>query len=208
MAQRGRSGGRTPTRAPVAPFPPVDAPKVRAVIEAAVLDAGYELEDLKVKPVGRRYLVRAVIDGDGGLGLDAIADVARAVSRALDDAEAGGRDLFPGEYQLEVSSPGVDRPLTKPAHWRRNAGRVVKVKVGDKTLTGRVTAADERGVTLDVGGVVHQPRFDELGPGRVQIEFSRLDEVADDELEEFSDGSGDDSGDEDDFGDGTDEEER
>lgn len=218
MAQRGRSGGRAPAREVQRPsLPPVDASLVRSVVEAAVTQAGYELEDLTVKPVGRRYLVRAVIDGDGGLGLDAIADVSRAVAHALDDAdEAGkarGRELLPGEYQLEVSSPGVDRPLTKAAHWRRNAGRVVKVKVGDKTLTGRVTAADEQGVTLDVGGVVHQLRHDELGPGRVQIEFSRLDEVADEELEEFSDDLGDDVGEDfgdgfGDDGDGTDEEER
>ncbi len=201
MAQRGRSGGRAPAREPVRPaLPPVDAAKVRSVIETAVTGAGYELEDLKVKPVGRRYLVRVVIDGDGGLGLDAIADVSRSVSQALDDAEAGGKDLLPGEYQLEVSSPGVDRPLTKAAHWRRNVGRVVKVKVGDKTLTGRLTAANDQGVTLDVEGVVHRLRHDELGPGRVQIEFSRLEEVADDELEEFSDDG--------DVGDGIDEEER
>ena len=193
MAQRGRSGGRAPARSQAAratqperpALPPIDAARVRSVIEAAVVGAGYELENLAVKPVGRRYLVRAVIDGDGGLGLDVIAEVSRVVSRSLDEAEATGRQLFPGEYQLEISSPGVDRPLTTAAHWRRNVGRTVKVKVGDKTLTGRVTAANEQGVTLDVGGVVHRLRHDELGPGRVQIEFSRLEEVADDELEEF-----------------------
>ena len=207
MAQRGRSGGRrlggqTPARPPERPpLPPVDASKVRTVVEAAVVGLGYELETLTVKAVGRRYSVRAVIDGDGGLGLDVIADVSRAVSRALDEAEATAKELFPGEYQLEVSSPGVDRPLTKPAHWRRNTGRTVKVKVGDKTLTGRVTAANEQGVTLDVEGVVHRLRHDEIGPGRVQVEFSRLEEVADDELEEFGDDSDDD-------GDGGDEEER
>jgi ribosome maturation factor RimP len=161
--------------------------KVRSVIDTAVLGVGYELEDLAIKPVGRRYLVRAVIDGDGGLGLDAIAQVSRAVSHALDEAESTGRELFPGEYHLEVSSPGVDRPLITAAHWRRNVGRTVKVKVGDKTLTGRVSTANEQGVTLDVGGVVHRLRLDELGPGRVQIEFSRLEEIADEELEEFAD---------------------
>jgi ribosome maturation factor RimP len=189
MAQRGRSRVSPPARASL---PPVDASKVRSVIEAAVVDAGYELEDLAVKPVGRRHLVRAIIDGDGGLGLDAIAKVSRAVSQALDDAETKGRELLPGEYQLEVSSPGVDRPLTTPAHWRRNVGRTVKVKVGDKTLTGRVSTANEQSVTLDVGGAEHALRFDKLGPGRVQIEFSRLEDIADEELEEFSDVGDDD----------------
>jgi ribosome maturation factor RimP len=152
-----------------------------------VVEAGCDLEELAVKAVGRRYQVKVVIDGDGGLGLDAIAEVSRAISRALDDAEESGRELFPGEYQLEVSSPGVDRPLTKPQHWRRNVGRLIKVKVAEKTLTGRLTAANEQGITLEVSGIAHRLGFSQLGPGRVQIEFSRLEEISDSEMTEFSD---------------------
>lgn len=196
MAQRRRPGGRqaarpaVTTRAPVTA--PVDVVAVRAIVEPAVLGAGYELDSLSVKPVGRRHLMRVVIDGDGGLGLDVIADVSRVISRALDDAEQTGRQLVPGEYQLEVSSPGVDRPLTKPAHWRRNVGRTVKVKInpsgtGERVYTGRVTAANDDGITLDVEGIAHRFGYDDLGPGRVQIEFNRLDEISDAELEEFDD---------------------
>ncbi len=200
MAQRGRTSGRqagkpAQTSRPVpVRLAPVDITAVTKVVQPAVLEAGYELEDLGVRAVGRRYQVRVVIDGDGGLGLDVIAEVSRAISRALDDAEEAGRELFPGEYQLEVSSPGVDRPLTKPQHWRRNVGRLIKVKVAEKTLTGRLTTADDQGITLEVAGITHRLRFDQLGPGRVQIEFSRLEEISDAEMTEFSD-DGEDDGD-------------
>jgi ribosome maturation factor RimP len=166
---------------------PVDVAPIRAVVERAVTGEGYELDSLSVKPVGRRHLVRVTIDGDGGLGLDVIAEVSRAISAALDAAEETGKQLIEGEYQLEVSSPGVDRPLTTPAHWRRNTGRLVKVKSGERVYTGRVVTADGQGITLEVAGVAHRLGYGDLGPGRVQIEFSRLDEVADDELAEFED---------------------
>lgn len=188
--QPGRSSASRPARAEPTPLPKATAAEiavVRDVVEAAITGAGYELEALSVKPVGRRHLVRVIIDGDGGLGLDVIAEVSRAISQALDAAEESGRQLIPGEYQLEVSSPGTDRPLTLPKHWRRNAGRMVKVKAGERQLTGRITTTTEQGITLDVAGVAHEVGYDNLGPGRVQIEFSRLEEVSDEDLQEFED---------------------
>ncbi|ATO14419.1 ribosome maturation factor RimP [Micromonospora sp. WMMA2032] len=154
--------------------------RLREVIEPVVTAAGYDLEDLSVSRAGRRHVVRVIVDADGGINLDAVADVSRAVSAALDTAEEAAGDIVAGEYQLEVSSPGVDRPLTLPRHWRRNVGRLVKVTVrgeaGDRQLTGRVTAADDERVELesDAGRVTHA--YAELGPGRVQVEFSRLDD--------------------------------
>ncbi len=205
MAQRGRASGRQTGRTaarPAAPAPARTSPaelaarqtRLQGVIEPVVTGTGYDLEELSVKQVGRRHLVRVIIDGDGGVGLDAIAEVSRAVSRALDDAEASGRELIMGEYQLEVSSPGVDRPLTQPRHWRRNTGRLVKVKAGEKTLTGRVTQADETGITLDVDGREQAFEYAVLGPGRVQVEFKRMNEISDEELTEFDDDSSDDEG--------------
>lgn len=200
MAQRRRPAGRQSARSAVAMRATkpeaVDFAAVRAVVEPAVIGSGYELDSFSVKPVGRRHLIRIVIDGDGALGLDVIADVSRVISRALDDAEETGRQLIPGEYQLEVSSPGVDRPLTTPAHWRRNIGRTVKVrtsssggadKTGERSYTGRVAAADDQGITLEMGGVAHRLGYRDLGPGRVQIEFHRLEEIPEEELEEFDD---------------------
>ncbi|NES28435.1 ribosome maturation factor RimP [Micromonospora terminaliae] len=165
--------------------------RLREVIEPVVTAAGYDLEDLSVSRAGRRHVVRVIVDADGGINLDAVADVSRAVSAALDAAEETGGDIVAGEYQLEVSSPGVDRPLTLPRHWRRNAGRLVKVTVhgpeGDRQVTGRIAAADDERVALetDAGRVEHP--YAELGPGRVQVEFTRLDEVADEDFGDDTD---------------------
>jgi ribosome maturation factor RimP len=188
------------------------------VVEPVVAAAGYDLEDLLLSRAGRRHLVRVVVDGDGGVSLDDIAQVSRAVSAALDAAEESGGELLPGEYALEVGSPGVDRPLTLPRHWRRNVGRLVAVQVrpapgtalasgqpeGDRQLTGRVLAADDTGIVLELTGgpargsgggsgraAAGEPRelaYERLGPGRVQIEFTRWGEAEDgDEPDELHD---------------------
>ena len=130
--------------------------------------------------------MRVLVDTDGGISLDDVAIVSREISAALDAAEESGGEVLTGEYQLEVGSPGVDRPLTQPRHWRRNRGRLVAVN----GLTGRVVTTDDEGIVLDVDGTPRELRYAELGPGRVQIEFKRLDEA------EF--GDEDDSDDDDD----------
>jgi ribosome maturation factor RimP len=154
-------------------------------IEPVVGAAGYELDDLVVTPVGRRSVVRVVVDRDEGVTLDDIAEVSRAVSAALDDNDGA---LGRAPYVLEVTSPGVDRPLTEPRHWRRNTGRLVSVAVGPagatEQVTARVTAVDDAGVTLAVEAkakpgakrrppVARQVPWAELGTGRVQVEFGR-----------------------------------
>ena len=96
-------------------------------IEPVVGAAGYDLEELVVTPAGRRSVVRVVVDRDSGVTLDDIAEVSRAVSAVLDENDG---DLGRAPYVLEVTSPGVDRPLTEPRHWRRNTGRLVTVPVG------------------------------------------------------------------------------
>ncbi|HEX6755087.1 MAG TPA: ribosome maturation factor RimP [Mycobacteriales bacterium] len=138
------------------------------LIEPAVRAAGYDLEDLSVNPAGRRRVVTVVVDADGGVSLDDVADVSRAVSGVLDEHD----DLLgSAPYVLEVTSPGVDRPLTEPRHWRRAAGRLVRVPVGGRTLEARVVGADDAGVELEAGGSRHRYRYDEVGRGRVQVEF-------------------------------------
>jgi ribosome maturation factor RimP len=165
---------------------------LRAVIEPVVTAAGYDVEDVSVSRAGRRHIVRVIVDADGGINLDAVADVSRAVSAALDAAEERGGDLVAGEYQLEVSSPGVDRPLTLPRHWRRNVGRLVKVAAGQRQVTGRGTSADDDRVALDVDGTVREWAYADLGPGRVQVEFNRLDGVPDEDLQEIEGAADDD----------------
>jgi ribosome maturation factor RimP len=160
--------------------------RLRAVVAPLVAAAGLDLEDLTVIRAGRRFVVRAIIDGDAGVGHDELGVVSRDISAALDEAEQSGDELVPGSYSLEVSSPGVDRPLTRPAHWRRNVGRLVTVRAGDRTFTDRVEAADEAGVRF-AGGVAYG--YAELGPGRVQVEFGPaelddLDDIDGDDIEE------------------------
>ena len=95
---------------------------LRAVLEPVVAAAGFELDALDVRATGRRQTVRLVVDSDTGAGLDDIAKVSRAASEALDRQE----HLVGGSYTLEVTSPGVDRPLTTPRHWRRAHLRLVR----------------------------------------------------------------------------------
>ncbi|MBM2617664.1 ribosome maturation factor RimP [Actinoplanes sp. LDG1-06] len=202
MTQRGRAGSRPGQRpgqrrrredeestVPAAPRIDLTAARarVREVIEPVVTRAGYDLEDVSVTRAGRRHLVRVLVDTDGGISLDDVAIVSREISTALDAADESGGEVLAGEYQLEVGSPGVDRPLTLPRHWRRNRGRLVAVN----GLTGRVVDTDDQGVVLDVDGTPRELRYDELGPGKVQIEFKRLDEAEfDDEDDDEDEGEG------------------
>ncbi|MBX6356298.1 MAG: ribosome maturation factor RimP [Micromonosporaceae bacterium] len=188
MAPRSRATGRTPaTRrsapgAPPRPAGPTPQQRegIRAAVEPVAVAAGYDLEALTVSRVGRRFLVRVIVDRDAGVGLDAIAELSRAISAALDEAERTGGELLAGEYQLEVSSPGVDRPLTQPRHWRRNRGRLVKVAAAGRQITARITDADDTGVVFDSDPSMRVP-YSELGPGRVQVEFHRVDQAAEGE---------------------------
>ena len=148
--------------------------RLLALLEPVVTGAGYDLEDVTVAAAGRRSLVRVVVDRDGGIDLDAVAEVSRAVSATLDEAgDTGG--LFAGSYVLEVSSPGVDRPLTEPRHWRRAAGRLVTTTVDGTAVTGRVTDVTGDGVTLTVQGTPQIVAWGSLGNGRVQVEFGRAE---------------------------------
>jgi ribosome maturation factor RimP len=173
----GREGVDPLTSQPRGTGPRAQAARLAEVIAPVAADAGFDLEDVRVSRVGRRHLVRVVIDRDGGVDLDAIAEVSRSVSTALDAAERAGDQVVAGEYVLEVSSPGVDRPLTESRHWRRNVGRLVTVPVHEegvtRHLTGRVAAADERRVMLEVGDGARELPLEQLGAGRVQVELDR-----------------------------------
>jgi ribosome maturation factor RimP len=168
------------------------AEQIVDLLAPAVAAMGMDLEDVRITSAGRRRLLRVVVDSDGGVTLDDIALVSRELSATLDRAAAMGE----APYTLEVSSPGVDRPLTEPKHWRRAAGRLVKASLRAQTrtatggpadsltVTGRVTRADSRGVRLDVDGESREFGYSELGPGRIQIEFAPLDGYAGDGADE------------------------
>lgn len=140
---------------------------------APVLAAdGLDLEAVELASAGRRSVVRVVVDADGGVNLDRIADASRQLGKVLDNADFMGS----GSYTLEVTSRGVDRPLTAPRHWRRNVGRLVKVTTHEGgRLEGRITASDETGAELTVDGESQSRRveYDQVAKARIQVEFSR-----------------------------------
>src|SRR5215467_3213940 len=113
----------------------VDERRLAELIRPVVSAAGMDLESVRVTMAGRRRLLRVVVDSDRGVSLDDAADVSREVSAVLDASSVLGEV----PYTLEVSSPGVDRPLTEPRHWRRARGRLVRVKVaGEGSVEGRL----------------------------------------------------------------------
>lgn len=144
------------------------AQRLTAAVEPVVRQSGFDLEQLSVARVGDRTVVRVVVDRDGGVDLDAVAEVSRLVSATLDDA--GGPA---SAYTLEVSSPGADRSLTAPRHWRRSVGRLVRVNGPDLAVCGRVVEADEAGVLLDVDGAARRVDFDRVRSARVEVEFTK-----------------------------------
>ena len=142
---------------------------------------GLDLEDVVITPAGKRRLLRVVVDQDGGVGLDAVAQVSTAVSAALDDTDAMGGT----PYVLEVTSPGVDRPLTAPRHWRRARTRLVTVATAEGTsLEGRLVAVDDDGIEVESDGALTRLGWERVGTGRVRVEFNRKAAVTDEPVDE------------------------
>ncbi|RMI44247.1 ribosome maturation factor RimP [Actinomadura harenae] len=187
-AHRGRADAAAPTGGPAAQAGarrPRDetAAELTRLLTPEVAAAGFDLEAVEVRPAGRRRLVKIVVDGDDGVSLDDVADLSQAASELLDASDVMGT----APYVLEVTSPGVDRPLTEARHWRRAAGRLVVAPLTDGEggqIEGRVVSADEDGVVIDVtptkgksvkGRPVKPVRrefaYADLGPGHVQVEF-------------------------------------
>jgi ribosome maturation factor RimP len=143
---------------------------VSALIRDPLLVLGLDLEAVELTPAGKRRVLRIAVDTDGGPTMDDVAEATRAVSTLLDESDVMGE--LP--YTLEVTSRGIDRPLTLPRHWRRNQDRLVSVtlKDGDQ-VTGRVQSCDDLGASLDVGGDLQPITYDNVSTAVVQIEFNR-----------------------------------
>ena len=133
---------------------------------------GFDIEAVELTPAGKRRVLRIAVDKDGGVTMDDVADATRAVSEVLDDSDVMGEQA----YTLEVTSRGVDRPLTLPRHWRRNAGRLVKVTLAEGgTTMARIGVSDDEGVTLEpeAAGESRRVGYAEVVKALVQIEFNR-----------------------------------
>ena len=141
-----------------------------AELTPPLLGMGLDLEALEVTPAGRRRLLRVAVDKDGGVTMDDVAEATKEISRVLDASDAMGEQ----PYTLEVTSPGIDRPLTLPRHWRRNAGRLVKVRTqGGESVLGRITSSDDDAVRLDVDGSERELSLAQVAKAHVEVEFNR-----------------------------------
>ncbi|MGW0558316.1 ribosome maturation factor RimP [Streptomyces sp. NPDC002926] len=155
--------------------------RLRGLLEPLVSAADLDLEEIEVSRAGRRRMLRIIVDSEEGVELDACAELSRAISEKLDETDAMGE----GEYVLEVSSPGADRPLTKHRHYVRAVGRLVKFQLHDAgtadELVARILTVDDEGLDLEVPGVkgrkptARRVTFAEIAKARVEIEFNRKD---------------------------------
>lgn len=173
--------------------------RLTELVRPVVTAAGLDLEALTVQPAGRRRVVRVVVDRDGGVTSDDLAGTSQEVSRALDATDAMGG----GAYTLELTSPGTDRPLTEPRHWRRAKGRLVRapLREGDEDAgeaRGRISEADDEGVILEHDGTALRYAYESLGTGRIELEFRRSGTGEHSGDEHGDDTAGDEPGDTDD----------
>lgn len=147
----------------------ISPPQVSELVEKLVVEQGFDLEDVTVNRRDGQDELTIVVDRDGGSDLDVLAELSNRISEVLDAAPELADD---DPYTLEVTSPGVDRPLTLPRHWRRNAGRRVAVDVAGGA------DAEARSVTGRIGKLVPGGDTDEDTGGRVEIVMNHRGRIA------------------------------
>ena len=142
--------------------------QIMQILEPIASNMGLDLEDVEIKSAGKHSIVQVSIDKDGGINLDEVAQISNQISEALDAKEVLGEK----PYTLEVGSPGIDRALTLPRHWRRNNGRLVKINFGSNSEIGRIIESDEEKVSLEVKGKTRSINFDKIDKAFIQVEFN------------------------------------
>ena len=148
--------------------------KITELVQPAVEKAGFFLEDVHVVSPGKHRIVTCIVDGQTPLNLDQVTSVSRDISELLDSADF----MDDAAFTLEVTSPGVDRPLTLPRHWQKNLNRLVKVvKLDGSVVNGRITSLEDSQVLLTedikVKSKVHTVIFADIKRATVEIEFNR-----------------------------------
>ena len=142
--------------------------QILQILEPIASNMGLDLEDVEIKSAGKHSIVQVSIDKDGGINLDEVAQISNQISEALDAKDILGEK----PYTLEVGSPGIDRALTLPRHWRRNNGRLVKINFGSNTEIGRILESDDEKVSLEVKGKTRLINFDKIDKAFIQVEFN------------------------------------
>ena len=151
--------------------------QISELVTPAVREQGFYLEDVHIATPGSHRILTCIVDGDSALNLDQVTSVSRIISELLDEATFMGETPF----TLEVTSPGVDRPLTAPRHFAKNVDRLLKViKVDGSEVTGRILSNSDNDVTLTVT-VKKETREEvialaDIKRAVVEIEFNRKDD--------------------------------
>ena len=151
--------------------------QISELVTPAVSDQGFYLEDVHVATPGSHRIVTCIVDGDASLNLDQVTTVSRVISELLDEAAFMGETPF----TLEVTSPGVDRPLTQPRHFAKNIDRLLKiVKLDGSEVNGRILSNTDHDVTLTVTvkkeTLEQTVSLSEIKRAVVEIEFNRKDD--------------------------------
>jgi len=140
---------------------------ISAAVTPALSALGFYLEDVTITSAGRRSMLTIIVDGDTHLSLDQVTSATKAISEIVESLQSLGDTPF----TLEVTSPGLDRPLTKPRHWRKNIDRLVKVVLLDgKEIKGRIKAASEESATVDQSEI----NFTEIKRASLEVEFKQV----------------------------------
>lgn len=147
--------------------------RLNTLVAGCVSALGFDLEELELTPAGKKRVLRIAIDQDGGVTIDDISSATRAISAELDDTDVMG--TMP--YTLEVTSRGLDRPLTLARHWRRSNDRLVSARLADgSTIDGRIGDSDGVGVDIILGDHTRRTvRFADVTTALVQTELKRKD---------------------------------
>jgi len=140
--------------------------QVAAAITPAIESLGFYLEDINITSAGKRSMLTVIVDGDSHLSLDQVTVATKAISEIVENLPTLGNNPF----TLEVTSPGLDRPLTKPRHWRKNQDRLIKIVLNDgKEIKGRIKDSTETSVTVDEQII----NFADIKRATLEIEFKK-----------------------------------
>jgi ribosome maturation factor RimP len=147
---------------------PQNEGRLEQLVERCVTELGLDLEAVELSKAGKHRVLRIAVDTDGGVSIDTITDATRELSQALDASDVMGAQ----PYTLEVTSRGLDRPLTLPRHWRRNIGRLAVVRLTDDSkVTGRIAASHDDAVELTVDGSSRHVPLADVATARIEAEL-------------------------------------
>jgi ribosome maturation factor RimP len=141
--------------------------QVAAAITPIIESLGFYVEDIAITSAGKRSMLTVIVDGDTHLSLDQVTVATKAISEIVENLPTLGNNPF----TLEVTSPGLERPLTKPRHWQKNKDRLIKIILNDgKEIMGRIKDSTQSAVTVDEQII----NFADMKRATLEIEFKQV----------------------------------